>query len=77
MKSTSNSVMTVVISVVSLALVLTVSGCGWYHRPGETSAERARRHDRVIKNDMALLAEDVDQALNLDRVSHLSDKRVK
>ncbi|MCP4454303.1 MAG: hypothetical protein GY809_22825 [Planctomycetes bacterium] len=73
----SNSVMTVVISVVSLAFVLAVSGCGWYHRPGETSAERARRHNRVLKNDMALLAEDIDQALNLDRVSHLSDKRVQ
>jgi hypothetical protein len=76
MKSTSNSVMTVVISVLSLAFVLTMSGCGWYHRPGETSAERARRHDRVLRNDMAFIAEDIDQLLNLDRVSHLSDKRV-
>ena len=77
MKSTSNSVMTVVIAVLSLAFVLSVSGCGWYHRPGETSAERARRHNRVLRNDMALLAEDIDQVLNLDRVSHLSDKRVQ
>ncbi len=75
MKSTSNFVMTAVISVVSLAFALSVSGCGWYHRPGETSAERSRRHSRVLKHDMALMAEDIDQFLNLDRVSHLSDKR--
>ncbi len=76
MKSTSSLVVTVVISVLSLAFMLAVSGCGWYHRPGETSAESARRHDRVLRNDMALMAEDIDQFLNLDRVSHLSDKRV-
>jgi len=76
MKSTSKFVMTVVISIVSLASVLAVSGCGWYHRPGETSAERARRHDRVLRNDMAFMADDIDSVLGLDRVSHMSDKRV-
>ncbi len=76
MKSTSSFAVTVVVSVLSLAFVLTMSGCGWYHRPGETSAERARRHDRVHRTNMALMAEDIDQFLSLDRVSHLSDKRV-
>ncbi|MCF7973024.1 MAG: hypothetical protein K9N55_04355 [Phycisphaerae bacterium] len=68
--------MTVVISVLGLAFVLSVSGCGLYHRPGETSAERARRHNRVLKNNISLMAEDVDQLLNLDRMSHLAEKRV-
>ena len=76
MKSTNNFVMTVVISVLSLAFVLAVPGCGWYHRPGETSAERARRHDRIHKNNMSLMAEDIDEVIGLDRLSHLSDKRV-
>ncbi len=73
MKSTSKFVM---ISVLGLAFVLAVSGCGMYHRPGETSAERARRHDRVLRNNVALMADDIDQILGLDRVSHLSEKRV-
>ncbi len=76
MKSTSNFAMTVVISVLGLAFVLAVSGCGMYHRPGETSAERARRHDRVLRNNVSLMAEDIDQILGLDRVSHLSERRV-
>ena len=76
MKSTSKFVMSVVIAVMGLASVLSVSGCGMYHRPGETSAERARRHNRVLRNDFYLMAEDFDQILNLDRVSHLSEKRV-
>jgi hypothetical protein len=76
MKSTSKFVMTVVISVLGLALVSAMSGCGMYHRPGETSAERARRHDRIHRNNVALMAEDIDEILGLDRVSHLSEKRV-
>jgi len=76
MKSTSKFVMTVVISVLGLAFVLAVSGCGMYHRPGETSAERARRHDRVYRNNVALMAEDIDVLFNMDRVSHLSERRV-
>jgi len=76
MKSTSKFVMTVVTMVLGLAFALAVSGCGMYHRPGETSAERARRHDRVFKTNMSMMAEDVDEFLNLDRVSHMSEKRV-
>ncbi len=76
MKSTSKFVVTVVISVVSLGFLMTMSGCGWYHRPGETSAERARRHDRILRNDMTLMADDIDHIFNLDRVSHMSEKRV-
>ena len=76
MKSTSKFVVTVAISVVSLGFLMTMSGCGWYHRPGETSAERARRHDRILKNDMTLMADDIDHIFNLDRVSHMSEKRV-
>ena len=76
MKSTSKFVMSVVIAVMGLASVLSVSGCGMYHRPGETSAERARRHSRILKTNMYLMADDIDTALGLDRVTHLSDKRV-
>lgn len=76
MKSTNKFSMTVVISVLGLICSMAVSGCGFYHRPGETAAERARRHDRIFRNNISLMAEDVDELLNLDRVSHLSDKRV-
>jgi hypothetical protein len=76
MKSTSKFVVTLVISVLGLAFVLAMAGCSNYHRPGETAAERARRHDRILKNDMTLMADDVDHIFNLDRVSHMSEKRV-
>ncbi len=76
MKSTSKFVATVVISVLGLGFVLAMTGCSMYHRPGETAAERSRRHDRVLRNDMALLADDIDHLLNLDRVTHMSEKRV-
>lgn len=76
MKSTSKFVMSVVVAVLGLAFVLAVSGCSAYHRPGETSAERARRHSRIMKTNMYLMADDVDCLLGLDRVTHLSEKRV-
>jgi hypothetical protein len=76
MKSTSKFVTTVVVAVMGLAFVMAVGGCGMYHRPGETSAERARRHDRILRNRISLMADDIDYLLNLDRASHLSEKRV-
>ena len=76
MKSTNKFSMTVVISVLGLICSMAVSGCDFYHRPGETAAERARRHDRVLRNNMSLMVEDIDEVLNLDRVSHMSEKRV-
>ena len=76
MKSTSKFMTTAVISVLSLGFVLAMSGCGWYHRPGETSAERARRHDRILKTNMSLMADDIDHIFQLDENSHLSEKRV-
>ena len=76
MKSTSKFVTTVVIAVLGLSFILSVSGCGMYHRPGETSAERARRHSRIMKTNVYLMADDFDHVLGLDRVSHLSEKRV-
>ena len=76
MKSTGKFVTIVAISVLSLVLAMAVSGCGWYHRPGETAAERARRHDRIHRNNAALMADDIDHILGLDRVSGLAEKRV-
>ena len=76
MKSTSKFMTTAVISVLSLGFVLTMSGCGWYHRPGETSAERARRHDRILKTNVTLMADDIDHILHLDENSRMTEKRV-
>ena len=53
-----------------------INGCGLYHQPGETAAQRARRHERVIRVNTSQLAEDIDKFFLLDRPTHLTDRRV-
>ncbi len=52
---------------------LWVSGCS---QPGETPAEVARRHDRILRLDMQMMLSDLDRVLLLDRPSSLTDKRL-
>jgi hypothetical protein len=52
---------------------LWVGGCS---QPGETPAEVARRHNRVLRLDTEMMLSDIDRALLLDRPSSLTDKRI-
>lgn len=72
----SNKILSLVTSLFLLALILVASGCGAYHQPGETAAERSRRHRRILRVNHSQMMEDIDKLLNLDRPSRLSDRRL-
>ncbi len=65
-----------VTSLFLLAVLLVASGCGSYAQPGETAAERSRRHRRILRVNHSQMMDDIDKLLNLDRPSRLSDRRL-
>ena len=65
-----------VTSLFLLAVILVASGCGAYTQPGETAAERGRRHRRILRVNHHQMVDDIDKLLNLDRPSRLSDRRL-
>ena len=65
-----------IISLFVLALIVAATGCGSYAQPGETAAERARRHRRVLRVNNSQMMADIDRVLNLDRPTRLTDRRL-
>jgi hypothetical protein len=55
------------------AVVLT--GCG--ATAGETKAEANRRRSHIMKTDLALMQDDIDAVLMLDKPSKTSEKLVR
>ena len=53
--------------------ILLLAGCA---QPGETKAEVARRHDRIMRLNSEMMMNDLDKVLLLDRPSRLTDKRI-
>ncbi len=66
----------VALGLVFLAICLLLVGCGPYAGPGETSAERALRHKRVLRVNQGGFFEDIDRVLMLDRPSGLTENRL-
>ena len=62
---------TVLVCLLGMAL----SGCSWDH-PGETAKEVDRDHDRTLRLNDEMMLSDIDKVLQLDRPSHLTDKRI-
>ncbi|MHC4130531.1 MAG: hypothetical protein ACYSSP_01095 [Planctomycetota bacterium] len=67
------SLVIVVLSVALLSFLLCLFGCS---QPGETMAEGSRRHERVLSINEKQMMEDIDRALLLHEPSKLSEKRV-
>ena len=65
-----------ILGVVLCALVFWLSGCGSWEQPGETSAEKRRRHKRNLRMNKQEMMADIDKALMFDEPSKLSDKRI-
>jgi len=65
-----------VASLLLLGLILVASGCGSYAQPGETAAERSRRHRRILRVNHSQMMDDIDRLLHLDRPSRLTDRRL-
>ncbi len=57
-------------------LALGLAGCSSWHQPGETAADRSLRHDRVLRHNYQLMAEDIDKVLLLDKPSRLGDHSI-
>jgi hypothetical protein len=61
-------------AAVTLCLLgMLLSGCS---QPGQTAKEVGRRHDRVLQLNNQMMLSDIDRTLQLDRPSHLTDKRI-
>jgi hypothetical protein len=59
-------------AVVALCLLgMVLSGCSWQH-PGETAKEVSR----VLRLNNQMMLSDIDRVLQVDRPSHLTDKRI-
>jgi len=71
-----SKISTLVTSLLLLTLILVASGCSSYHQPGETAAERSRRHKRILRVNHSQMMQDIDRVLNLDRPSRLTDRRL-
>jgi len=63
-----------IILIVLCAIGLSLAGCS---SPGETSDEINVRHQRVLRNDLQQIQDDVDAVFMLDKPSRISDKPVR
>ena len=62
-----------VLGVMLGLMILSMAGCSSWHQPGETATERSLRHNRALRHNYQLLAEDVDKVLLLDKPSRLGE----
>ena len=63
----------IILGSILCALILCGLGCS---QPGETVAEGHRRHLRILPLNQEAMTHDIDVALQMDKPSKLSDKRV-
>ena len=65
----------VILLVFLCVLFLMPLGCSMYQL-GETEAEGARRHRRILRLNQPQLMSDIDQMFFLDRPGRLTEKRI-
>ena len=64
------------LAFVLVVLVFSTCGCTSWTTPGETSAESARRRDRILRANSQAMVSDMEAVLMLDRPSQLTDRRL-
>jgi outer membrane lipopolysaccharide assembly protein LptE/RlpB len=65
-----------ILTILLMAAVVVVTGCGFFAQPGMTAQEAHREHLRILRVNNQQMMRDVDRVLGFDQPSMLTDKKL-